>query len=560
MNLDDMVRLSNITLSGMFDEVVAKYPDKEAFVFQDTRVTYRQAQEQVNRFAKGLLALGVKKGDKVAIWMTNNLEWIYSAYAIWKIGAVVVTISTRFKSEEAKYNLLQSDVTTLIMNDKFLGKIEAIEMLKEMIPELSVAERGKVNAPHLPFLKNVICLGETDLTGVYAFNEIMESGRDRSLDDKLLEVANSVSPADVCTHLYTSGTTGRPKAALGHHRGWMANHLSLTFHYLELTSKDKVLAVLPFFGGMGLAQVTGPILAGPTLFIMETFDAKEALELIERERITAGYVVVPSVYIMMFDHPDLNKYDVSSLKRTFLSGMPATPELIRALQDKMGLEKVLDHYAMIESHGSGTVADPVALMDDLASPEGTVVGFPDPHVRIKIVDPGTGEELPAGRDGEICLKANRDELRLSLGYYKMPKETGELIDRDGWTHMADIGHIREGDGALLLTGRVSDMFIVGGFNVYPPEIESILLRDPRVKRVAVVGVPDKRLGEVPMAFVQLKVGQVCTEAEITDFCRSNLANFKVPKYVKFINEFPLAGQDKIQKFRLREMAIKELGL
>ena len=562
-NLDNYIEFieqaSNCTWGQVFDQTVAKYSDKEAFVFKDKRITYKQAQDHINRLAKGLLSLGVQRGDKVAVFMTNNLEWVYCHLAIAKVGAALVCINTRFKSDELELSLRRSDVSTLILEDSFYGKVDALGMLLECCPDLAGCEPGAFKSEKLPFLKNIICLGQKRLKGIYSFHEVIEQGSNDTADDQLAKATSFVGPDDPYLHLLTSGTTGQPKAAEGTHRGWLRTLYwgSLpSSRGLGLTENDRILGVMPFPGGAGTGQMPMSILVGATLVVLEAFDAEEALKTIERERITAATLLVPTMVREISDHPDFSKYDITSFQRTYVGGAPVTQDLFELMRDKMGIKVVLSHYGMVESYG------PVVLLGSGDSEEQKIntVGYPLPHIMIKIIEPGTNKELPPGHNGEICLKGARPGIRISNGYYNDPEKTAELIDRDGWLHMGDIGHIRKKDGYLKVTGRLKDMIIVGGYNVYPAEIEQILVRHPAVKDASVVGVPDQRLGEVAMAYIKLREGNECSESDITEFCSSRISNMKVPKYIKIIDEFPLTLLGKVQKFKLREMAIQEMGL
>jgi fatty-acyl-CoA synthase len=506
------------------------------------------------------LSIGVKRGDKVAIFMSNRLEWVYCHLAVAKVGAVLVCINTHFKSEELAYSLRRSDVSALVLENTFLGKIDALAMAEELCPELSSCEPGALTSERLPFLKNVICLGEKKgLKGAYAFDAVVEQGISVVTDGQLDEAMSAVKPDDPYLHLLTSGTTGLPKAAESPHR----ESLRL-LHWgalpsprgLGLTEDDRVLGVMSFTGGAGTGQMPMCIIVGATLVILEAFDAGEVLKAIERERITATTLLVPTMVRMMLESPDFSKYDISSFKRTYVGGAPVTRDLFELMRDKMGMEVVLSHYGMVESYGPVVVLGPGDSEDQIIN----TVGYPLPHILVKIIDPNTGEKLAPEQEGEICLKGAWPEIRISSGYYNNPEKTAELIDKDGWLHMGDVGQIRKKDGYLKVTGRIKDMVIVGGYNVYPAEVEQTLVRHPAVNEVAVVGVPDKRLGEVPMAFVQLRDGETCSENDITEFCRSRISGMKVPKYVQFVDEFPLTLQGKIQKFKMRDTAIREMRL
>lgn len=555
MKLEDLMRVSNNTHGRIFDEAVNKYPQREAFVFQSDRVRYNEAGTRVNRLAKGLLRLGVKQGDHVAVWMTNNLEWVYSLFALAKIGAIIVPINTRFKASELEYNLLQSDVNTLIMKDNFLQKINALEILEELCPELSSCEPGGLKIEKFPMLKNVICLGSSRSKGMYSFDKVMDLGAGHTLDDQLAKATARVQPDDIVSLIYTSGTTGLPKASLGTHRGWLFNCIHCQPEYLGFTEGDRILCGAQFATGQGYNFPLMSTCCGATLIIMETFDGEEALKLIHRERVNASYIMVAAMVRMMLDHPNFSKYDLSSFRGTVLGGMLVNRELIEDMQLKMGLKRIFNHYGMVEIHGAATITRPGSI-EELTE----TVGHPHPHVQLKIVDFETGKELPYDHDGEICIKGAIPEIQLAKGYYKMPEKTAEVIDEDGWYHTSDIGQIRKKDGCLKITGRLEEMINVGGFKVFPAEVESFILRNPKVNRVAVVGIPDHRLGEVPIAFIILKQNEIASEAEIIDFCRGKVADIKVPRYVKFIAEFPTTLQGKVQKFKLKEWAIKELRL
>lgn len=557
MLLDELIKLSNITYGRCFDETVAKYLKREAFVFQGNRVTWEQAQQRINSLAKGLLKIGVRKGDKVGVWMTNNMEWIYSFVAISKIGAVIGAINTRFKTAELTYSLLQSDISTLIFKDVFLGKINAFDMVDELLPELSHCKPGGLRSKKLPLLRNVICVGRNRRKGMYSFDEVIGLGNDYALDDELAKVAASVNPEDVVNHIYTSGTTGLPKAVMNTHTGWIRQaYWEASEECLGIRENDRMLGPFPFAGGMGISSILFSIVHGISLFPMESWDAEDALRLIERERLTCAYQLGASMARMMLDHPNFGKYDISSFKRVQMAGEPVAKELIQEMYDRMELETVMNQYGMVEAHGAFTQVKPTDTREQAT----TTVGSLRPWATLRITDPNTGKEMPVGQDGEIWVRGTRPNIEISKGYYKLPDKTAEFIDKNGWVHTGDMGHIRKEDGYLVLTGRLKDMIIVGGYNVYPAEIEFLLATHPKVAWASVVGVPDRRLGEVPMAFIELKAAEAASEIEILDFCKDKIANTKVPKYIKFVAQIPTTMQGKVEKFKLRDMAIQEMGV
>ncbi|MFH1351226.1 MAG: AMP-binding protein [Pseudomonadota bacterium] len=532
------------------EETVKKDPEMEALVFEGQRVTYREYLDNVYRYAKALKGIGVNKGDHVAIWMTNRPEWIYAKWAIDKIGARLIPANTRFKEKELEYQLDHSETSTLIMEEKFLQKIGAIDMLRNLCPELDRSVPGNLRSQKLPRLRNVVCIGDEEHRGCFTLDHFLNRGN--GIDDK--EIETDVRPDDICAILYTSGTTGLPKGVMERHR----NHVccfAILADYFELDYGDKFLAGLaPFFGNIGLTSFLMPAVVGANTVIMGgAFDPERTLQVIEGEKITHT-IVIPTMLTAMLDHPHFDRYDLGSFEVMMCGGAILPRKVIQEALDRFkGLRGILNAYGLVESAG---VTASVRIGQSPEEIEQTV-GRPLPYCEVKILD-ADGKELPPGRDGQICTKEVIPGCHFSAGYFKNPEATAELF-ADGLCHSGDMGRLRE-DGNLQITGRVKDMILVGGFNIYPAEIESFLLTNPKVKQSSVVGVPDRRLGEIPMAFVELKHGESATEEEIINFCKDNLANTKVPRHVFFVTEFPMTPQAKIQKFKLRERAVKELGL
>lgn len=553
--MEDWYEYSGRTWGKVLDETAARFGEREAIVFKDERVTYRELRDRVLQFTNGLLKLNIKKGDHIAIWMTNCVEWVVCQFAIYKIGGVMIPINTRYRITELEYVLRQSDTSTLIMKDNFLGKIDAMGMLKSLIPELEGCKPGELKSEKFPLLRNVICLSETGkgYPGTFDFKEVFESGKGYD-EEELARIQDAVSPDDICQIMYTSGTTGFPKGAMIAHRNNLSNFPIIVKEAL-LTENDRLLSAAPFFSNFGCMGNTGmAVLSGACQIVMEAFDPKEALELMQRERVTF-WLGIPTMYISVLEHPDFDKYDLSSFKGGMLGGAPVPVELIKSAKEKMGAEVILNGYGLVEGSGVSTMCRPGDTVEHLTR----TVGKPLPTCELKIVDPNTGETLPPGKQGEICTRDTRPGSHVMKGYYKMPEETRKTIDEEGWLHSGDLGVMDE-EGYVHITGRLKEMFLTGGFNVYPAEIENFLHTHPKIKQAYVVGVPDHRLGEVGMAFIELKEGETATEEEIIEFCKGKIANIKIPRYIKFTKEFPMTALGKIQKFKLREMAIKELGL
>jgi fatty-acyl-CoA synthase len=492
---------TNRTWGDLFNEIAERFPENEALVFGSER--------------------------------------LYVQFAVYKLGAALLPVYTRFKQSEVEYSLKQSDSSTLIMNDRFLGKIDAMQMLKELCPEVDRCEPGDLASERLPRLKRVVCFGEGEYPGIYPFSKMSEQ---------------AVDPFDVMNIIYTSGTTGFPKGGLSMHRNNMACIHNTTAR-MGLNEKDRSLLNLPLFSNFGCMYVAGlSFMRGAALVMQVDFNPLEAFRAVQEERITHIYGS-PAMFISYVDEPSLKDFDLASLRGGIVGGSPLPPKTMEDMVGKLGLEEALNVYGLSECGGLATTN----VVDDPIDKKSNTVGVALENCQIKIVDPETGKELPAGSQGEVCLHDVLPGSSVGKGYYNMPEKTRETIDEEGWFHTGDLGVMGE-DGYLRITGRVKDMFLVGGFNVYPVEIENVMIRHPKVSKVQVVGVPDHRMGEVGMACVQLKTGSSCTEEELIAFAKDQMANFKVPRYVKFVEDFPMTGSGKVKKFELREQGIQELGL
>ena len=537
-----------ITLGNQLDWSAEEYGEIEFMVYGERRFTFRQTKELVDQLAKGLIQLGIRKGDNVAVWMTNYPEFVISWFALAKAGAAMVPINTRYKTDEVRYILEQSESKVLIMADNFLN-IDYIEMIYTICPELKEPSPQGIKCQNLINLNYVICLSSKKYQGIQSFQDILEMGL--GVDDAtLLERESSINVNDNVIIVYTSGTTGRPKGAVHSHM-ILKNEYVIT-KWLNVQKGDRYLAYLPFFHvGGGFSVIFPCLLTGACLILMSYFDEEEALRLIQDEKcsIISG---IPTHFIMMMEHPNFNKYDLSVARGGWVGGSQVTKEIALGIKNKMGMKEMVVVYGMTETTSVTTFTKIGDTIEHITQTDGIPISD---EFEIKLTDTKTGEEMRLGEEGELLVRG----YIVMKEYYKMPDETKKYIDNDGWFHTGDLAKQFE-DGYIKITGRVKDMFIVGGTNTYPAEIESFIQSNSKIKQVYVAGVPDHRLGEVGMAFVELKDGETATEQEIFEYCKGKIANYKIPRYVKFMNEFPLTPSGKIKKFILVENAVKELGL
>jgi fatty-acyl-CoA synthase len=528
-----------LTLGRMLDRTAERYPDREAVVFRAERVTYRDLKRRADDFARGLLALGLGPGDHVVLWMPNCVEWNVAALGIAKIGAVTVTCNSRYKALEVDYVLRQSEARALVMVDRFAAA--SVDYL-EILEEVRAGRRGP--SP----LRHVIVLGERRPADAVGFAEVERGGRSssgRGLD------TIAVRPDDPVAMLYTSGTTGQPKGCLLSH----GNVYFKTRVYVDLhrwTAEDRYLVPVPYFhifGSMG--GIAANCLVGSTQVVMDMFDPLEAMRLIEAERVTI-FSGVPTMFITILGHPALGRHDLRSLRTGSIGAAPVPVEIMRRIIDPergLGMDALVV-YGLTEATG-GThwtrSGDPIEKRV-------ATVGLATDDIEDRVVDPATGVPRGPGEEGELCVKGPT----LMLGYYNKPEATAQKI-RDGWLHTGDMA-VKDADGYMRITGRLTDMIIVGGFNTYPAEIEDFFLRHPKVLDVSIVGVPDEIMGEAVMAFVIPRDGHALSAEEVQAFARGKIANFKVPKYVEIVDRFPLTGSGKVQKFKQKEYAVEKYRL
>lgn len=540
----------NKTIGTFLDEISERYPDNECIVLPEfgVRLTYKQFNEVVSIAAKGFMKLGVKKGDNVAIWATNRPEWLIAQFATARIGAVLVTVNTNYKIFELEYLLRQSDSTTLILIDRFKDS-DYVGILNELVPELKTSEKGKLNCPTLPYLKNVISIEGEKKDGMFTWDDIMEMSKDIS-DEELNTLANSLDPHDVINMQYTSGTTGFPKGVMLTHYNIVNNGFFIG-ESMRLTHKDRLCIPVPLFHCFGcVLGVMACFTHGTTMVVIDYFRPVPVMDAVQNEKCTALHGV-PTMFIFILEHPDFAKYDFTSLRTGIMAGSPCPIKVMRQVVSDMHANEITIAYGQTESSPVITQTTP----DDELEYRVSTVGKVLPGVEARIADPETNLTAPIGVQGEICCRG----YNVMKGYYKMEEATKAAIDKDGWLHTGDLGVMDE-LGYFKITGRIKDMIIRGGENVYPREIEELLYTNQKISDVQVVGVPSKELGEEIMAYIILKEQGSMTEDEVKDFVRSHMARHKTPKYVAFIDAFPMTASGKIQKYKLREMAVERYNL
>lgn len=540
-------------LGDLLDRTAIEHAARDAVVFQEMRLNYSELQAKTNQLAKALLSQGVQSGDKVAIWMTNRPEWVYSEFAIAKVGGVIVPMYTRLGLADVEFILKQSDCKVLIMMDSFL-KHNYIDMLYGMCPEIRTSSsNAELRVAKLPCLRRVICLspkGEK-YPGTIDFSEALQKGRGTVSDQVLAERQRRIDPDMVVNIPFTSGTTGFPKGVMTTHSQYL-QELQGHGDNWQITYADRFMGNNPLCFNLGnMMSLMLAVKYGACIVLMELFEPGEALRLIQAERCTvlSGFA---TVFLMLLDHPELGNYDTSSL-RTGLIGLPniSDPEsLVKRVQGKLRMTGITAAYGMTENTGCTSMTRIGDSLEIIAN----TVGKPLQGVEVKVIDPITGEDRLSGEEGELCTRG----FLVMKGYFKMPEETAKKIDADGWFHTGDVAEINA-EGYISIKGRLGDMIKSGGLSVYPGEIEKFISGHPGVKEVQVVGIPDSRRGEVPAAFIQQQNPEAAiTPEEIIDFCRGMIADYKIPRYVFFVNEFPLSSLGKVQKFKLREAAVEQL--
>ena len=538
------------TFSDVLDTMAEKYPDQYAFKYPtlDYTRTYEQFRRDVDECAAALISLGVKAGDHVAIWATNVPQWFITFWATTKIGAVLVTVNTAYKIHEIEYLLKQSDTHTLVMVE-YCKDINYKEIIEELCPELKNLKPGSpLYSKNLPFLRNVVTVG-FDMNGCLNWEQML-SRASLIPREEVRRRASLVKPDDVCNMQYTSGTTGFPKGVMLTHRNIVNNGKTIGDR-MDLSTADRMMIQVPMFHCFGMVlSMTSMMTHGGTLCPIPYFSPKSSLSCVNDEHITC-FNGVPTMFIAMFNHPDFAKTDFSYMRTGIMAGANCPADLMRRASVEMNMREIISVYGQTEASPGCTMGE---VNEDLDHRVETV-GSAFPGIECKIIDPETGKELPDGESGEFVARG----FNIMKGYYKMPEATAQTIDAEGWLHSGDIC-MRTPDGYYKVTGRLKDMIIRGGENLYPREIEEFYLTNPKVRDVQVVGVPDERYGEECCAWVILHKGETADENEMKEFGNASIARHKVPRYFLFVNEFPMNAAGKILKYKMRDESAKILGL
>lgn len=541
--------LMSITVGDLLEQVADRFPDKEAVKYtdRDYRRTWREFDQEVDRIARGMMAHGIKPGDKVAIWATNVPEWLLTFFASAKVGAVLVTVNTAYKVFELEYLLRQSDTKMLVMIDRFKDA-DYVEIVQSLCKGLGKA--GEKLNPMLPCLEEIVYAGGGDCpAGMTPWKQLEADGEKVSVAE--YEVRKySIDPQDVVNMQYTSGTTGFPKGVMLTHYNIVNNGRSIG-DCMKFTENDKLCIVVPFFHCFGMVLAVMACLTHCTSMVpVDVYSPVKVMHAITSERCTAFHGV-PTMYIAMLEHPDFSKYDFTCLRTGIMAGSPCPIKVMQQVVDQMHMKEITITYGQTEASPATTMT----TTEDSIELRVSTVGCSMPFVETKIIDPETGETLGPGQPGEFCSRG----YNTMKGYYKMEEATRQVIDKDGWLHSGDLATVDE-KGYYKITGRIKDMIIRGGENIYPKEIEEFLYTLPQVQDVQVIGVPSKQYGEEVMACIILKEKGSCTEDEIKAAVKSHMARHKVPKYIAFMDEFPMTASGKIQKFRLREWAVEQFNL
>ncbi|MEH7523103.1 AMP-binding protein [Bacillus sp. JJ1503] len=545
-----MTELIRKSVGQLLSDRAKEMPDHDALVYPDRglRYSYYEFNAVCEQVAKGLMALGIQKGENVAVWSTNVPEWVSLQFGTGKMGAVLVTVNTNYRSSELEYLLKQSDSTTLFLIEDYRGN-SYIDTIYELCPELKTSEPGKLESKRLPLLKNVIILGEKKYDGAYNWSDIIDLAS-QVTDEELKERMATLEPDDVINMQYTSGTTGFPKGVMLTHSNLTNNGYNIA-KCMELTNQDRLCIPVPFFHCFGCVIGTlACVSVGATMVPVQEFDPETVLRTVEQEKCTALHGV-PTMFIAELNHPNFAKYDLSMLRTGVMAGSNCPVEVMKAVMDKMNMTEITICYGQTE-------ASPVITQtrtDDPFELRVETIGRALPNVEVKIVEPGTTNELPANQQGELCTRG----YHVMKGYYRNEDATREAIDEDGWLHTGDLAVMDE-NGYCRVTGRLKDMIIRGGENIYPREIEEYLYTHPKVLDAQVIGIPDEKYGEEVMAWLILKDGETATAEEIKEYFKNKVARHKIPKYINFTDAYPMTASGKIQKFKLREQSINQLTI
>ncbi|WP_234266402.1 AMP-binding protein [Hydrogenophaga sp. NFH-34] len=542
------------TIGAFFDAMVERVPEREALVVlhQRRRYTYRELQTESRRLASALLGLGLKVGDRVGIWSHNNAEWVLMQIATARAGLVLVNINPAYRTAEVEYALNKVDCQALVTMPSFKTS-DYIGMLRELAPEWAHAQPGALQSERLPHLKHAIWIDEAgqgeDVPGFRRFSDLMRSGD--PADPRLDVVAKLLTARDPINIQFTSGTTGFPKGATLTHRNILNNGFFIG-EAMKLSEADRLCIPVPLYHcfGMVLGNLACLTHGACIVYPNDAFEPLSVLQAVQQEKCT-GLHGVPTMFIAELDHPRFAEFDLSTLRTGIMAGSPCPIEVMKRVQAEMHMGEVTIAYGMTETSPVSCQSSTDTPLDKRVS----TVGLVQPHLEVKIIEPDSGRTVPVGERGELCTRG----YSVMQGYWDDPARTAEAIDAEGWMHTGDLA-IMDDEGYVNIVGRIKDMVIRGGENVYPREIEEFLYRHPQVQDVQVVGVPDQKYGEELCAWIIAKPGQVLGEDDIRAFCKGQIAHYKVPRYIRFVDAFPMTVTGKIQKFRIREAMKEELGL
>jgi fatty-acyl-CoA synthase len=545
------VPLLGMTIGEMVDSIATKYPDNEALVsvHDNVRWTYREFRERVNRVGRALMGLGVEKGDRVAIWAMNHADWIVVQFATAKIGAIMVNINPAYRTYELEYVLKQAEISTLIVQGRFKTS-DYVGMFYEACPEAYEAKPGRISSEKFPFLKNAVFMGNIPYHGIYTWEDFLKKADEISMDE-LIKRGDMLSFDDPINIQYTSGTTGFPKGVvLTHHS--VLNNGFIIGEGMGFTEKDRLCIPVPFYHcfGMVLSNLASVTHGATMVLPSAAFDALEVLKTVEKEHCTA-LNGVPTMFIAELTHPDFTKFDLRTLRTGIMAGSPCPIEVIREVNIRMHMSEIVIVYGQTETSPGVTMT----TTKDPVERRVTTIGRAFPHTELKIADAKTGKIVPIGEVGEICARG----YCVMKCYYNNPSATHATLDKDHWNHTGDLATMDK-EGYFKIVGRLKDMVIRGGENIYPREIEEYLHHHEMIADVYVVGVPDIKYGEELCAWVKMKPGKTMTEQDTKDFCKEKIAHYKIPRYVMFVNDFPINISGKIQKYKMREESIRVLGL
>ena len=539
------------TLGQQIADMAAKYPDDNMIDYTDRDYsrTWKEFNDECETIARGFMALGLKKGSHISIWGTNVPAWLLTFFGSAKMGGILVTVNTSYKVFELDYQLKQSDSEAIVLIDGYKGT-SYIDIINELCPELESCEPGKLKSRRLPLLKSVIYAGEGECPAGMVDWKDLYTLAEKTPVEEFEAVRDSCDCHEVVNIQYTSGTTGFPKGVMLTHYNILNNGQTIG-DGMKFTHDDRLCITVPFFHCFGMVLALMSCISHGTPFVpIDMFNAKKVMDALVTKNCTAVHGV-PTMFIAMLEHPDFDKYDFSHMRTGIMAGSPCPIKTMYDVSEKMNMHDIVIVFGQTEAAPGCTMT----TTEDSLETRCATVGKAFPGVECKIVDPNTGETLPAGEIGEFCARG----YNIMKGYYKMPEATAQAIDKDGWLHFGDLAVCDE-NGYYKVTGRLKDMIIRGGENIYPKELEECLYHNDRVKDVQVIGVPSKKYGEEVCACVILKEGEDMSEEEIKSYYKENVAFFKIPKYVWIMDEFPMTASGKIQKFVLRDMAVEKYSL